>query len=99
MNRIAKTNGTATVEDEKDDEDIEAGPELPPDEGHNQVDDEEGRFFGGGITKNTVEVLDFIDEQDKNENARTSLKARHVWSLADETDRSLKRSMFHGYES
>ena len=26
--------------------------------------DEEGRFFGGGITTDTAEVLDFIDERD-----------------------------------
>lgn len=49
----------ATVEDE--DEDMEAGPELPPDE---EGDDEEGRFFGGGVTKNTTDALDYLEEHD-----------------------------------
>ena len=57
-----KANGRVTVEDGEDD-DVNAGPELPPDEDH--ADDEEGRFFGGGISNDTAEVLDFIDEQEK----------------------------------
>ena len=57
-----KANGRATVEDGED-EDITAGPELPPDE--DVAEDEEGRFFGGGISNDTAEVLDFIDEQEK----------------------------------
>ncbi|GAB7361696.1 hypothetical protein MBLNU230_g1743t1 [Neophaeotheca triangularis] len=48
----------ASVEDE---EDVEAGPELPPDE---EGDDEEGRFFGGGVTKNTTDALDYLEEND-----------------------------------
>ncbi len=49
-------------------EDVEvAGPELPPDENEPAPDDEEGRFFGGGITSDTAEVLDFIDEREKND--------------------------------
>ena len=59
-----KTNGRATVEDEEDD-DIEAGPELPPDE--DDANDEEGRFFGGGINRGTAEVLDFIEEREKED--------------------------------
>lgn len=54
------TNG-ATVEDEEDD-DVEAGPELPPDD---EGDDEEGRFFGTGMTKDTAEALDYIDQQEE----------------------------------
>lgn len=59
------TNGTsrhATVINEEDDDGAEAGPALPPDE--DIADDEEGRFFGGGISKDTVDVLDYLDEQD-----------------------------------
>lgn len=51
----------ATVEDE-DDDDVEAGPELPPDD---EGDDEEGRFFGTGMTKDTAEALDYIDQQEE----------------------------------
>ncbi|KAK4494180.1 hypothetical protein PRZ48_014478 [Zasmidium cellare] len=53
------SNG-ATVEDEEDD-DFEAGPELPPEED----EDEEGRFFGTGMTKDTAEALDYIDQQEE----------------------------------
>lgn len=64
-----KSNGRATVEDGEDD-DIEAGPELPPDE--DDANDEEGRFFGGGINSDTAEVLDFIEEREKED---TSVKS------------------------
>ena len=47
---------------------MEAGPELPPDEEEEAgPGDEEGRFFGSGITSNTADVLDFMEEQDKDE--------------------------------
>ena len=38
---------------------------MPPDMDDEAEDDEEGRFFGGGITTDTAEVLDFIDERDQ----------------------------------
>lgn len=47
---------------------------MPPKE-EEAPDDEEGRFFGGGITGNTADVLDFIEEQDKDE--VVGLKACH----------------------
>lgn len=46
---------------------MEAGPEMPPEEEEVGPEDDEGRFFGGGITKNTTAVLDFIEEQDQDE--------------------------------
>lgn len=58
----ARSNGQPTVEDEEDDS--VAGPELPLDF-EDGADDEEGRFFGGGITNDTAEVLDFIDKRDE----------------------------------
>ncbi|KAL8635445.1 MAG: hypothetical protein Q9228_007060 [Teloschistes exilis] len=64
-NGNAKSNGTATVEDLPEDDDMEAGPAPPPDESDEIIDDEEGRFFGGGITSDTADVLDFIDKQDE----------------------------------
>jgi len=60
------------VEDEEDMNDVEAGPEMPPEDA--QVpDDEDGRFFGGGINNDTAEVLDFIDERDKSDVVRGTL--------------------------
>lgn len=60
-----KANGRVMVEDEEDEDDV-AGPELPPKEDEGEAD-EEGRFFGGGITTDTAEVLDFIEERDKDQ--------------------------------
>ncbi|MCJ1438717.1 hypothetical protein MMC27_008107 [Xylographa pallens] len=60
----ARTNGQTTVEDDPEEEDDVAGPELPSDMEAGVENDEEGRFFGGGITADTAEVLDFIDERD-----------------------------------
>jgi beta-catenin-like protein 1 len=52
------TEGTPNLPNENvSDEDY--GPELPP-------DDEEGRFFGGGISKTESGVLDFVDTQGVN---------------------------------
>ena len=69
-NGDVKTNGRATVDDDNEDDDIEAGPSMPLDEEDAGPEDEEGRFFGGGITSNTRDVLDFMDEQDKDELVR-----------------------------
>lgn len=66
----AKNGGQATVEDEEVDEDGEAGPELPPDFDQEDVpDDEEGRFFGGGITGNTAAAMDYIEKQEDQDTA------------------------------
>lgn len=51
--------------EEGDDDDVAAGPELPPDE--DGIDDEGGRFFGGGINNDTAEVLDFIEERERED--------------------------------
>lgn len=64
----------ASVEDEipgtetPEQEDIEAGPAMPDDpdneddeEGAN-AEDEDGRFFGGGVSKSSREVLDYVNQ-------------------------------------
>jgi beta-catenin-like protein 1 len=62
----ARINGRAsTVEDEIDLDNVDAGPALPPED--DVPDDEEGRFFGGGITSEEKEVLDFIDAREGEE--------------------------------
>lgn len=57
------------VEDEPED-DAEAGPELPPDfnpEEEDIPDDEEGRFFGGGVHQKTAQAMEYIDQHDEGE--------------------------------
>ena len=62
----ARTNSrSSTVEDEADLDDIDAGPTFPPED--DVPVDEEGRFFGGGITSKEKEVLDFIDAREGEE--------------------------------
>lgn len=53
------------MEDEIDDG--EAGPELPPDFEEDVPDDEEGRFFGGGMEQKTAQAMEYIDQQDEDE--------------------------------
>jgi beta-catenin-like protein 1 len=52
---------------DQDDED-EAGPSLPPDaadrDGDEDGDDEEGRFFGGGLDENAIDAINYLDAQD-----------------------------------
>ncbi len=52
---------TPTIED--DDADVAAGPELPP--GTDEADeDDEGRFFGGGVSTDTGDALDYVESVD-----------------------------------
>ncbi|KAL9000976.1 MAG: hypothetical protein Q9169_000460 [Polycauliona sp. 2 TL-2023] len=74
----SKINGTATVEDEEDVDDIEAGPALPPEEAEDGIGDEDGRFFGGGITSDTADALNYIDAQDQNDDT-TAEKIDASW--------------------
>lgn len=53
------------VEDDIDDG--EAGPELPPDFDEDVADDEEGRFFGGGMEQKTAQAMEYIDRQEEAE--------------------------------
>ena len=63
-----KSQTYASVESEDpNNDDVEAGPMLPPDdeeEGYGD-DDEEGRFFGSGLDKRTQEALDYIDAYER----------------------------------
>ncbi|KAL8722221.1 MAG: hypothetical protein Q9225_001266 [Loekoesia sp. 1 TL-2023] len=92
-NGDVKSNGRATVEDAEDDDDVEAGPELPPDEAEETIDDEEGRFFGGGITNDTADVLNFIDERDKDGDAKAEkIDAAWVRKLALNFERRISKN-------
>ncbi|MCJ1258388.1 hypothetical protein MMC24_006221 [Lignoscripta atroalba] len=74
----ARSHGQVTLEEEAGEDDGIAGPELPPDIDIEVPEDEEGRFFGGGITNNTAEVLDFIDEQEQDSSVKQE-KVDSAW--------------------
>jgi beta-catenin-like protein 1 len=66
------TNGTPhtpTVEDDEDD--VLAGPALPPDPNNDEEEagdeDEEGRFFGSGVSADTKDALDYVEGVDGGE--------------------------------
>ncbi|KAG9563900.1 DUF1716-domain-containing protein, partial [Aureobasidium melanogenum] len=63
------------VEDAPEDDDIEAGPELPPDED----EDEEGRFFGSGTNQHTNAALDFVDRADDGADNIKAEKIDQAW--------------------
>ncbi|OJD17629.1 hypothetical protein AJ78_02279 [Emergomyces pasteurianus Ep9510] len=67
-NGDASSSRAAAAEDALDEED-EAGPELPPDFNPDEdiPDDEEGRFFGGGISRDTAGALDFVEKLDQGD--------------------------------
>ncbi|KAJ9645477.1 hypothetical protein H2204_001057 [Knufia peltigerae] len=70
----------AFVQDEiLDEEDVEAGPARPPSEDDVEDeagDDDEGRFFGGGVTKQEREVIDFLEQ---NEGDDVEEKVDSAW--------------------
>ncbi|KAF2767153.1 DUF1716-domain-containing protein [Teratosphaeria nubilosa] len=72
-------NNSASVEDDLngDEDDMEAGPELPPegDEG----DDDEGRFFGGGVTRSAAQALDYLNDQASEEESFQEEKIDTAW--------------------
>lgn len=87
LHKATRINGksprapSATVTDEEDDE-LEAGPSLPPADGEadgqeeeEDPDDEEGRFFGGGVGADTRDALDYLDDGDEVPSAPEKLDA------------------------
>ncbi|KAF2017595.1 DUF1716-domain-containing protein [Aaosphaeria arxii CBS 175.79] len=65
-NSDVKQSAQATVADEAD-SDGEAGPSLPPDFEPGDGDDEEGRFFGGGLDDDAIDAIDYLDAKDQEE--------------------------------
>lgn len=56
----------AAEDDEYDgdaDDDVAAGPELPP-ETHDADEDGDGRFFGSGVSADARNALDYVDDAD-----------------------------------
>lgn len=92
---------SAQVEDGEDDD--EAGPALPPDfEDEEPGDDEEGRFFGGGLDENAKDAMDFLDAQDGEDDIREEkYDAAWVRKLARDFEKKVNKnaSLRAKYES
>ncbi|KZM21107.1 uncharacterized protein EKO05_0003588 [Ascochyta rabiei] len=92
---------SAQVEEEEDED--EAGPSLPPDfEDEGPGDDEEGRFFGGGLDENAKDAMDFLDAQDGEDSIREEkYDAAWVRKLAREFEKKVNKnaSLRAKYES
>ncbi|KAL9132245.1 MAG: hypothetical protein Q9217_000049 [Psora testacea] len=91
-NGDVRTNGRATIEDEEDQDDVAAGPEIPPEEEEEPPDDEDGRFFGGGINRKTADVLDFIDERDKNDANPAKIDSTWLRKLALNFEKKISKN-------
>ncbi|GAB7351759.1 hypothetical protein MBLNU459_g2338t1 [Dothideomycetes sp. NU459] len=93
-----KTNGQAFVSEdgeEEDDDDVEAGPSLPPDEDEEEETadaDEEGRFFGGGVTRDTRDALDYLDQADGDGFVAEKIDAAWVRRLGLSFERKISKN-------
>ncbi|KAJ5659009.1 hypothetical protein N7507_005460 [Penicillium longicatenatum] len=82
----------AMAEDELDD-DGEAGPELPPDMDTEDIpDDEEGRFFGGGMEQKTAQAMQYIDQQEEEEAAPEKFDTAWVRRFALNFERKISKN-------
>ncbi|KAL1587923.1 hypothetical protein WHR41_03174 [Cladosporium halotolerans] len=80
-------------EDGDGDDDMEAGPSLPPDD--DEGDDDEGRFFGGGVSGGTAAALEYLDAQDGEgggEFEDEKIDAAWVKRLAGSFERKIARN-------
>ncbi|KAJ5580205.1 uncharacterized protein N7459_006190 [Penicillium hispanicum] len=62
-----KSKGKGPMVEDEGEDDGEAGPELPPDFDEDVPDDEEGRFFGGGMEQSTAQAMQYIDQHEEDE--------------------------------
>ncbi|WYZ41948.1 hypothetical protein EsH8_V_000843 [Colletotrichum jinshuiense] len=81
--------GAEDAADVNDDDDVAAGPIFQPEDGETDEygpemppDDEEGRFFGGGITKQESEILDYVDGRGEETAAPEKIDAGWVRKTA-----------------
>lgn len=81
-------NGGSVEDDE--DEDLEAGPELPPED--DDGDDEDGRFFGSGVTRDAAEALDYINERDGETYEEEKIDSAWLRRLANTFERKVNKN-------
>ena len=79
---------------EDDDEDMEAGPALPPDEDVEDEagDDEEGRFFGSGVTDNERQALNILNDNDEEDGAEETIDLTWLKRTALSFERKINKN-------
>ncbi|KAK1065019.1 hypothetical protein LTR74_008295 [Friedmanniomyces endolithicus] len=84
------TNGASVDDAPEDDEneDLEAGPDLPPDDAGEDGD----RFFGGGVTKSSAEALDYIDQQHGDDYAEEKIDSSWLRRLAVSFEKKVSKN-------
>ncbi|PKX90331.1 beta-catenin-like protein 1 [Aspergillus novofumigatus IBT 16806] len=92
-NGDVKSKGKAPMVEEDVEDDGEAGPELPPDfDAEDIPDDEEGRFFGGGMERKTAQAMQYIDQQDEGEAAPEKFDSAWLRRLALTFERKISKN-------
>lgn len=95
LNGDVKSKGKAPMVQDEEEDDSEAGPELPPDfnpEKEDIPDDEEGRFFGGGMERQTVQAMEYIDEHDEGQTAPEKFDTAWVRRFALSFERKITKN-------
>ncbi|KAG5289885.1 DUF1716 domain-containing protein [Histoplasma ohiense] len=92
-NGDVSSNRATAVEDDFDEQD-EAGPELPPDFNPDEdiPDDEEGRFFGGGISRDTAGALDFVEKLDQGDTGPEKVDSAWLRRLAVNFEKRISKN-------
>jgi beta-catenin-like protein 1 len=92
-NGDVKSKGKTPMVEEDVEDDGEAGPELPPDfDAEDIPDDEEGRFFGGGMERKTAQAMQYIDQQDEGEAAPEKFDSAWLRRLALTFERKISKN-------
>ncbi|EEQ86642.1 uncharacterized protein BDCG_01762 [Blastomyces dermatitidis ER-3] len=92
-NGDVSSSRAAAVEDAPD-EDNQVGPELPPDFNPDKdiLDDEEGRFFGGGISRDTAGALDFVEKLDQGDTRPEKIDSAWLRRLALNFEKKISKN-------
>ncbi|KAI5807596.1 Catenin-beta-like protein [Peziza echinospora] len=82
----------ANVEDGDEEMGDAEGAQAGPDVDFVEDDDEEGRFFGGGVSKAQVEILDYMDEKEGDAAAQEKIDGAWLRRTALAFERKISRN-------
>ncbi|KAI9677374.1 MAG: hypothetical protein M1817_006326 [Caeruleum heppii] len=92
-NGDVRSGSQASLQDGSIEDDTPAGPVLSPDPDEDGLDDdEEGRFFGGGVTSDTKDILDYVDDHEVAENASEKIDSTWLRKVALNFERRISKN-------